>query len=189
MDAGIAIRADRGILALRSRVSVVMIAIVAVLVLRSAASASPTSLAGAPTCRHLPNATTTQYLTGEACPPHGFRPAFGYEPVLERTPAGWRFTRPWFDDGGCSGPLADAGPFWDFGAACRAHDYGYDLVRFGVGERADADATMYRDIKATCAAQNAVSRPACKTIADSAHAVLWLGDVSPGFEPTQLAAS
>ncbi len=168
---------------LRHRALILGACLVGALFARSAASASPKAAQGAPACRHIASATTTEYLTGVACPPAGFTTAMGYVPVLELTPAGWRFTRPADTHGGCSGPLSDGGPFWDFGAQCRAHDYGYDLVRFGAGSRAEADAQLYDDMKATCAEQSAVGRPACKTMADSAHAVLWFGDVSPGFEP------
>ena len=156
------------------------------LVAKSAASASPNTVPGAPTCREVPRATTVEYLTGIACPPDGFSEKLGYTPQLEYTPAGWRYTRPAASDGGCSGPLADTGPFWDFAAQCRMHDYGFDLVRFGVGSRMDADAQLYRDMKASCASEGEIGRPTCKTIADSAHAVLWIGGVSPGLEPAPI---
>lgn len=154
-----------------------------VLLARSALADVPAAVTGAPVCKVLPGATARQYETGEACPPAGFAEAARYEPVLEQTPAGWRFTRPTDADGGCSGPLPDEGVFWDFGAACRAHDYGYDLVRFGVGDRTASDDLLYWDMKRTCRANSAFGAPMCKTLADSAHAVLWVGDMSPGFEP------
>lgn len=59
-----------------------------------------------------------------------------------RGPYGWRHKRSRFAEGGCSGPRQDVGPFWDFTIARRAHDYGYDLVRFGVANRRDADALL-----------------------------------------------
>jgi len=167
----------------RRRAIVTLTFLLGALAVRSAASASPAAASGSVMCRDIASATTIEYITGVACPPEGFAAALGYEPLLERTPAGLRYTRPEDADGGCSGMLGDEGPFWDFGAQCRAHDYAYDLVRFGVGSRADADAQLQRDMKATCAARGIVGRPACKTVADSAHAVLWVGDVSPGFEP------
>jgi hypothetical protein len=154
------------------------------LLARSAAGSIPAATPGERTCRDIPGATAAQYATGVACPPEGFAGRIGYAPVLVETPAGWRFTRPASADGGCSGPLPDTGPFWDFGEICRAHDYGYDLVRFGVGDRAAADELLYRDMKRACVTNGLLGRPACKALADSAHAVLWAGDVAPGFEPT-----
>ena len=170
----------------RHRVLMLVAAVGMALVAKSAASASPSAVPGAPVCREDTRATTGEYLTGIACPPEGFGEMLGYTPQLEYTPAGWRYTRPAASDGGCSGPLADAGPFWDFGAQCRMHDYGFDLVRFGVGSRMDADAQLYRDMKASCASESRIGRPACKTVADSAHAVLWIGGVSPGMEPAPI---
>lgn len=169
--------------AFRHPVRLLLTAIVLVMLAKSAVARVPATMPGAPECRDLPGATTVQYETGTACPPDGFATIIGYTPVLVQTRAGWRYTRPISADGGCSDPLADEGPFWDFGDVCRAHDYGYDLVRFGIGERTEADALLYRDMKRSCAANGPVGAPACKALADSAHAVLWAGDVSPGFEP------
>jgi hypothetical protein len=169
--------------ALRHPVRFALAGAVLVLFARSALADVPATTPGAPVCKVLPGATAVQYETGAACPPAGFAEAAGYEPELAQTPAGWRYTRPAGADGGCSGPLPDGGPFWDFGAACRAHDYGYDLIRFGVGDRTASDDLLYRDMKRTCLATGILGAPMCKTLADSTHAVLWVGDVSPGFEP------
>src|SRR5574342_1425343 len=120
----------------RRRVIVLVAAIIGVLG-RSAAGASPRLMQGSPVCRDLPGATTRDYVIGLACPPAGFEGRLGYRPVLRETPFGWRFTRPSSADGGCSGPLEDVGPFWDFTVPCQAHDYAYDLVRFGVADRGE----------------------------------------------------
>jgi len=170
----------------RRHPSFVLLGAIASLLFRSTSSAIPAAIHGEETCRRLPWASTIAYETGVACPPEDFAETMGYEPVLMQTPAGWRYVRPASADGGCSGPLADEGPFWDFSGACRAHDYGYDLVRFGVGDRASADELLYRDMKHSCASNAPLGVTACKTLADSAHAVLWVGDVSPGFEPRPL---
>jgi hypothetical protein len=154
-----------------------------VLFARSALGGVPDATPGAPLCRELPRPTTIQYETGVACPPRAFAVSFGYRPVLVSTPAGWRYTRPSSAGGGCSGPMSDRGPFWSFGDACRAHDYGYDLVRFGIGDRGAADLLLYRDMRRTCTTSDPVADWACRTLADSAHAVLWVGDATPGFEP------
>jgi hypothetical protein len=154
-----------------------------VLFARSALGGVPDTMPGSRSCRELPSATTVQYETGLACPPRGFAVRFGYRPVLVSTAVGWRYTRPLSAGGGCSGPMADRGPFWSFGDACRAHDYAYDLVRLGIGDRGAADALLYRDMRRTCTSSEPVADWACRALADSAHAVLWVGDASPGFEP------
>lgn len=142
---------------------------------------------GAPRCEADPDATTNDYLLGSACPPYGFARALGYEPVLVGTPHGWRYTKPAWANGNCSGPLVDTGPFWDFTMACETHDYGYDLVRFGIGERAQADALLHRDMLASCRGQWLSGVVACRGIAQWARVVLGLGD-GLGFDPAPMAA-
>lgn len=158
------------------------IAAIVALVGRSASATIPGTERGVPGCVVVAEATTTEYIAGKACPPPGFAAVIGYEPVLVETQFGWRYTRPSSADGGCSGPIGDTGPFWDFADACRAHDYGYDLVRVGKGDRAAADDLLYRDMMQTCGARGAVATPACKAVAESAHAVLVIGDAT-GFDP------
>ena len=137
---------------------------------------------GASRCHQVPEAGTVDYLTGIACPPDGFARTMGYEPVLVETPYGWRYTKPAFAGGECSGPLADTGPFWDFSEACRAHDYGYDLVRFGVGDRAEADALLFRDMMVGCSAQRTLGGDGCRAIAHWTATTLDVGDAT-GFDP------
>ena len=170
----------------RLRLAVVLsVTAISGLIGRSAAATIPGTKRGLPDCRVLSKATTAEYITGIACPPERFEDALGYRPVLVETPYGWRYTRPASADGGCSGPLGDTGPFWDFTDACRAHDYGYDLVRIGAGMRAEADALLYRDMMESCGTRGIVGIPACKTFAESAHAVLRFGDAT-GFDPVPL---
>jgi hypothetical protein len=132
-------------------------------------------------------ATTTDYLVGAACPPPGFARQLGYEPVLVRSSEGWRFTRPSWADGRCNGPIRNRGPFWDFAVACRTHDYGYDLVRFGIGDRAEADALLYRDMLRSCERQRLVGGEACRALADWTRTTLQAGDAM-GFDPEPLAS-
>lgn len=160
----------------------------AFVLLRSMTAAVATSAPGSPTCDPAGAASTADYLTGRACPPEGFAEALGYEPLLVETPYGWRFTKPVSAGGSCSGPIHEHGPFWDFGAACRMHDYGYDLVRLGVAERPDADRLLYRDMKASCLQIGLAERPACKVLADTANAVLTVGDAA-GFDVERLPQS
>jgi hypothetical protein len=137
---------------------------------------------GSDTCVPHSTATAEEYLTGDACPPDGFADTLGYEPVLMLTEYGWRYTKPGWAGGFCSPPLTDHGPFWDFESACRTHDYGYDLVRFGVGDRAAADRLLYRDMTATCMATDVFGGTACRAMARWANAALRVGDVT-GFDP------
>jgi hypothetical protein len=141
------------------------------------AAASP----GSATCAVRADASAIEYLTGVACPPAGFSRVLGYEPVLVRTQSGWRFVRP---DGECSGPLADRGPFWDFADACGTHDYGYDLVRFGVGDRSATDALFRDDLLRTCAGEGLGEAP-CKALAEWAYAGLRIGEAN-GFSPERI---
>ena len=150
---------------------------------RAAAFATP----GTARCATDVAATTTEYLVGVACPPPGFARELGYEPVLIRSAEGWRFTRPSWAEGRCNGPIRNQGLFWDFGVACQTHDYGYDLVRFGIGDRAEADALLYRDMLRSCQRQWLVGSEACQAVADWARTALRAGDAM-GFDPEPLAS-
>ncbi len=156
---------------------------VLIVLVRSMASATPAPISGSPQCVKVESADSQDYLTGQVCPPAGFVTTMGYEPVLTHTPYGWRYLKPSWAGGDCSGPLTDRGPFWDFGVACRTHDYGYDLVRFGLAERPQVDRLLYRDMKASCLAAGTIERGPCKVLADTAYAVLAVGDAT-GFDPT-----
>jgi len=144
------------------------------------------SVPGAPTCTVHTKAATVEYLVGDACPPEGFAETMGYEPVLVETTFGWRYEKPEWAGGDCSGPLTDRGWFWNFGAACRAHDYGYDLVRFGVGNRPQADNLLYRDMVASCGANAPLGAAACRATAKWVHLTLEVGDAT-GFDPELVA--
>lgn len=133
-------------------------------------------------CEQAPSAGTSQYLTGEACPPARFAETMGYEPILVATVSGWRYTKPAWAGGYCSAPMTDRGPFWDFEDACQAHDYGYDLVRFGIGDRSAADDLLYRDMLESCGRRDAATATACRALARWAHTVLTVGDAT-GFDP------
>ena len=128
-------------------------------------------------CRPGLRARTRAYLVGRACPPEGFVETMGYEPVLVQTANGWRFTKPAWANGHCTGPIGNRGPFWDFTAACQTHDYGYDLVRFGIGDRGEADRLLYADMLASCEGQDGLNGLGCRTIAASARSVLKVGEV------------
>jgi hypothetical protein len=137
---------------------------------------------GAPRCKRDPDATTIEYLVGVACPPDGFASVMGYEPVLVDTPNGWRYTRPASANGNCSGPVGNTGLFWSLEVVCQTHDYGYDLVRMGVGDRPEADRLLYLDMKTSCEHQSFPGDVACRTLAGWARVVLASGDAL-GFDP------
>jgi hypothetical protein len=65
------------------------------------------------------------------------------------------------------------------------HDYGYDLVRFGIGDRGEADGLLYNDMMASCSDRGIVGAMGCRTIAGWARAVLEVGDAL-GFDPEVL---
>jgi hypothetical protein len=139
---------------------------------------------GSATCEEHPVATAIEYLTGVVCPPRRFSRVLGYEPQLVRTAGGWRYVKP---DAECSGPLSDRGPFWDFAEACATHDYGYDLVRFGVGDRPATDALLHDDMLRACRKEGLGQAP-CKALAEWAYAALRVGDAN-GFDPERIDGS
>jgi len=151
----------------------------------SVTGTTPAAPLGASTCRPSADATTQEYLTGVACPPAGFPELLGYDPVLVHTAWGWRYARPAWADGRCSGPLHNVGGTLRVETACRTHDYGYDLVRFGVGIRAEADELLYRDMMSICAAWDSVTASGCRAVARWTRTVLEVGDAT-GFDPEPL---
>jgi hypothetical protein len=169
-------RGHRGVIpALSCRIALIVLPL---LVGWSVSGTIPARAASAATCEVRLSPTTRDYLTGFACPPAGFSDRAGYEPKLVRTPSGWRYLRSASDGAECSGPITDVGPFWDFTTACGAHDYGYDLVRFGVAQRLDVDAVLYEDMLRSCRGRGPVGTEACKAFAEWAHAALAMGDLA-----------
>lgn len=147
----------------------------------------PRDVRGSSHCQPATHRTTThEYLSGIACPPEGFADVLGYRPALVKTLNGWRFTRPAWTGSKCDGPAGDRGPFWEFTVACRTHDYGYDLLRFGLGHRSDIDELLYSDMMANCDRRGFIERTGCRSVARWARAVLKAGDVL-GFDPKRIA--
>jgi Prokaryotic phospholipase A2 len=100
-----------------------------------------------------------------------FRRMMGYTPTVARL-AGSGTVRSVKPTGSCSS-LLGATPF-DFGLACKAHDLGYDLLRFasrshrpaGPAARQLLDAQFERDLHAQClATQHGPARTACDVLA------------------------
>jgi hypothetical protein len=100
-----------------------------------------------------------------------FREAMGYTPGAVR-PAGGVAPRAVKPDGACSSPI---GATWfDFGWPCKAHDLGYDLLRYADrgGLRLDPDARrrlddrFALDLHDHCAAtRTGLARRACDAVA------------------------
>jgi hypothetical protein len=151
----------------------------------SVTGSAPAAPLGSPTCIPRSAATTRDYLTGVVCPPAGFRELLGYDPILVHTAPGWRYTKPAWADGRCSGPLHNVGRTLELETACRTHDYGYDLVRFGVGIRAEADELLYRDMMTICSARGSLTASGCRAVARWTRTVLEVGDAT-GFDPEPL---
>ncbi|GDY32223.1 phospholipase A2 [Gandjariella thermophila] len=93
-------------------------------------------------------------------------------PVTVRTPDGLlRTVNP---AGGCSAPWGEDNTPWDFGIACKAHDLGYDLLRYeerkgqplGQDTRRALDARLARDMHAQCEANPRGSARECHVVAD-----------------------
>jgi hypothetical protein len=101
--------------------------------------------------------------------PPDFTAVVAHHPVLVIAPDGTqRAIQP---DGECSGPAGDTE--WDFGLACRAHDLGYDLLRYaeqkgqplGPEARRMIDARLDSDMHAQCDANPRGSGSECHAVA------------------------
>jgi hypothetical protein len=108
----------------------------------------------------------------EAAAPPGFATVMGYEPVPARLHGSGpeRLVKP---SGSCSSPLGQK-PF-GFGVICKAHDFGYDLLRFAARSGREAavpaarrliDGQFDHDLHAHCAAtRHGFGRLACDGLA------------------------
>ncbi|HEX8871096.1 MAG TPA: phospholipase A2, partial [Lentzea sp.] len=75
--------------------------------------------------------------------------------------------------GGCSGPAGDTE--WDFSAACRAHDLGYDLLRYaehkgqplGQDARKALDDRLTSDLHTQCRLNPRGSESSCNAVAET----------------------
>lgn len=101
--------------------------------------------------------------------PHDFTEVQGRRPVLIIASDGTK--RAIHPGGECSGPAGDTE--WDFGMACRAHDLGYDLLRYaehkgrplGPEARKMIDAQLSRDMHAQCEANPRGASGECHAVA------------------------
>ncbi|MEU6641974.1 phospholipase A2 [Saccharomonospora sp. NPDC046836] len=76
-------------------------------------------------------------------------------------------------DGGCSTPWGDDNTRWDFGTPCKAHDLGYDLLRYAEKKghplsqdvRRALDDRLSADMHATCRLNPRGSESVCQVVA------------------------
>ena len=112
----------------------------------------------------------------EAWLPADFESVMGYRPVVE-TVAGVRAASR--ADGGCSSPVKDLG-YQPVGAACRAHDFGYDLLRYAAatGQHVDAaarhaiDRQFRHDMDRGCGGDTG-----CQLLDGTYAAAVWVNSV------------
>lgn len=110
--------------------------------------------------------------------PSDFARVMGYEPVL----SGGRLVRP---DGSCSSPFGPTD--YGFGDSCRAHDLGYDLLRYaerkgqplGGWARQAVDHEFDRSLHGRCSADRATAT--CAAAASVYADAVRLNSVRQGF--------
>ncbi len=99
----------------------------------------------------------------------------GYEPALVEVTGEHRLVDA---SGDCSTPTGDTS--FDFGVACEAHDYGYDLLRYAertgqpLGEwaRAAIDSQFIADIEQRCDTYDGAAEFTCDRTADTYSAAV-----------------
>ena len=121
--------------------------------------------------------TGAQRGNPDAWLPGDFERVMGYRPVVETVagvPAASRA------DGGCSSPVGDLGNS-PVGAACRAHDFGYDLLRYAAatGQPVDdaarraVDRQFRQDMDRGCSEDTD-----CRLLAGTYTAAVWVNSVA-----------
>ncbi|WP_433265091.1 phospholipase A2 [Actinosynnema sp. CS-041913] len=101
--------------------------------------------------------------------PADFNAVTGRSPIAVTAPDGT--TRAIDPNGGCSGPAGDTE--WDFGVGCRAHDLGYDLLRYAEHKgrplppeaRKSLDARLSADMHGQCDLNPRGSAGQCHAVA------------------------
>lgn len=108
--------------------------------------------------------------------PADFTEVTGVEP--DRLAARDGTVRAVHTDGGCSAPWGDDNTRWDYSVPCKAHDLGYDLLRYAAKKghplepeaREGLDARLSTDMHATCDLNPLDSAGTCRVVA-SAYSV------------------
>ncbi|MCP2261464.1 phospholipase A2 [Streptoalloteichus tenebrarius] len=124
--------------------------------------------------------------------PDDFAHLLGYQPVTVRFPDGnLRAIHP---RGDCSSP--GGATRFDFDAGCKAHDLGYDVLRYadkkghplGQDARRGVDDQLGADMHARCSAQRGLEVPICHAVAETYSAGVGFNSWRqrygpPSFEP------
>ncbi|SDD73271.1 phospholipase A2 [Actinokineospora iranica] len=103
--------------------------------------------------------------------PADFTQVTGVVPGRVTAPDGT--TRAVHADGGCSTPWGDDDTRWDYSAGCKAHDLGYDLLRYasakgqplGAEPRRKLDERLSHDMRAQCEINPRGSAGTCRMVA------------------------
>lgn len=103
--------------------------------------------------------------------PSDFTTVIGHTPVRVRAPDGT--TRAIHTGGGCSSPWGDDNTRWDYSVGCKAHDLGYDLLRYadakgqplGPDLRERLDDRLSADMHAMCDINPRGSHDTCEVVA------------------------
>ncbi|MGA9873107.1 MAG: hypothetical protein WBQ44_18435 [Rhodococcus sp. (in: high G+C Gram-positive bacteria)] len=123
---------------------------------------------------------TTGAHAAAALIPSGFTAKFGYTPTI----ANGMLVNP---NGGCSSPVPLP---TEFDNACKAHDLGYDLLRFGEAadspflaqNRKNLDALLGRTMHRSCDDRGTLaSRTACHLVAEIAATAVELNSWRQGY--------
>lgn len=130
------------------------------------------------TARAVEELTTTDPVVAGAAVPDDFAERFGYRPHSE----GGLLVNP---DGGCSSPVPLPS---EFDTACKAHDLGYDLLRYahvtgadlGPWARTALDAQLDRRMHDACAARER-DRMSCFAMANAATTAVSLNSRRQGY--------
>ncbi|GLZ41058.1 hypothetical protein [Actinokineospora sp. NBRC 105648] len=165
-------------LRLRGRLGWLLLVIFAAAGYGVVASRSPNEPANPPTGRAAEAAAAIDALldpTGGLDPiallPDDFTQETGVRPAHLRAPDGT--TRAVHVDGGCSTPWGEDNSRWDYSVGCKAHDLGYDLLRYasakgqplGPGPRRALDARLSEDMHAQCDTNPRGSAGTCRLVA------------------------
>ena len=113
--------------------------------------------------------------------PEDFEQVVGYRPVVETLDGVRVASRA---DGGCSSPVGDLGNP-PVGTACRAHDFGYDLLRYAAatGQEVDQAARRAIDRQFRADMDRGCGDLDCRLLAGTYTAAVWVNSVREGWGP------
>jgi RHS repeat-associated protein len=129
------------------------------------------------TCTRKKRGTAKAFLTGKYCVPTGFREAKHYSPAKRTFD---KRTRVLKKGGECSW-MKDTGATYDFQNACKAHDYCYDLVRFGAVTNGSqgCDDILIADVFGHCSGRAFLVRQGCRVWANKLKAGIRANPLRP----------